>query len=159
MAGDGHLALAAVRLADQEVLVAAEAERVAVVHPERLDGLELAPDVGLEADEDQPAVLAVVLAGAGRQQRAVGAAPADDAVAFDEPAAEEAGRVARVGPADVGPVRAAQAERVVRVAEVVDPRGVARDRRVRTIRHRQRRAVGPAADDLRGELLRPTWVR
>ena len=50
-----------VRLADQEVLVAAEPERVAVVDPERLDGLELAPDVGLEADEDQAAVDAVVL--------------------------------------------------------------------------------------------------
>src|SRR3954469_10921294 len=110
MAGDRHLALAAVRLADQEVLVAAEAERVAVVDPERLDGLELAPDVGLEADEDQPAVPAIVLGGVRRPERAVGAAAADDAVPCDEPAAEEAGRVARVGPADVGPVRAAQPE-------------------------------------------------
>ena len=58
-----HLALGPVGLADQEVLVAAEPERVAVVDPERLDRLELAPDVGLKADEDQAAVGAVVLVG------------------------------------------------------------------------------------------------
>ena len=58
---DRHLARRAVRLADQEVLVAAEAERVAVVDPERLDGLELAPDARVEADEDEAALDAVVL--------------------------------------------------------------------------------------------------
>ena len=103
---DRHLALRPVRLADQEVLVAAEAERVAVVDPERLDRLELAPDVGLEADEDQPAVDAVVLGRARRQRRAVGAAAADDPVAVGQPPVEEAGRVARVGAADVGAERA-----------------------------------------------------
>ena len=61
LALDRHLAVVPSRLADQEVLVGAEPERVAVVDPERLDRLELAPDVGLEADEDQAAVDAVVL--------------------------------------------------------------------------------------------------
>src|SRR4051794_24448896 len=51
-----HLLRRAVRLADEEVLVGAKAEGVAVIDPECLDGLELAPDVGLEADEDQAAV-------------------------------------------------------------------------------------------------------
>src|SRR3954463_7741857 len=106
MGGGGHLSLAAVRLSDQEVLVAAEAERVAVVDPERLDGLELAPDVGLEAHEDQAAVLAVVVGATGRELRAVGTAAADDPVAVGQPAVEEAARVTRVGAADVGPVRA-----------------------------------------------------
>ena len=40
--------------------LAAQAERVAVVAPLRLDDLELARDRGLQADEEQPAVCAVV---------------------------------------------------------------------------------------------------
>ena len=97
------------RFADQEVLVGAEAERVAVVDPQRLDGLELAPDVGLEADEDQAAVDAVVVDTPGGERRAVGAAAADDPVAVGEPAVVEAEAVARVRAADVGAERAAQA--------------------------------------------------
>src|SRR5690349_3874205 len=101
MALDGHLALRPVRLADEEVLVTAEPERVAVVDPERLDRLELAPDVGLEADEHEAAVDAVVLEDPRWERLAVGAAAAHDPVAVREPAVEEAVPVARVGAADV----------------------------------------------------------
>lgn len=77
------------RTADEEILVGAEAERIAVVHPELLDRLELAPDAGVEADEREPSLNAVVFEGALGQRRAVGAPAADDAVPVRQPAAEE----------------------------------------------------------------------
>src|SRR3954454_17347890 len=148
---DRHLAVGGL-LADQRVLVRAEAERVAVVHPERLDGLELAPDVRLEADEHQAALGAVALGAARGRRPAEGAAAADDPVAVGEPPVEELRHVARVRPPDVGADRAAQPLGVVGVEEVVDPRGVGGDLRVRRVgRELQRRAVLPAADDLRPE--------
>jgi hypothetical protein len=119
-----------VRLADQEVLVAAQAERVAVVDPQRLDGLELAPDARVEADEDQPAVDAVVAGGVRCQWRPVGAAAADEAVAVGEAAVEEPAGVARVAAADVGAERAAEAVGVAGVGEVVDRCRVGGERRV-----------------------------
>src|SRR4051794_13225275 len=140
VAGDRHLALRPVRLADQEVLVAAEAERVAVVDPQRLDRLELAPDVGLEADEDEAAVGVVARRLAVGQRRPVAAAAADDPVTGGEAAVEEARRVARVRAADVGAGGAAQAERIVRVAEGVDAPRVGADRGVGAVGgDRQRR--------------------
>ena len=49
------------RIAEQEVLVVAEAEDVAVVQPRALHALELARDARLEAHEHEAAVAAVVV--------------------------------------------------------------------------------------------------
>src|SRR5947209_10226949 len=111
VAGDGHLAVAA-GPAEEEVPVAAEGEDVAVVAPLTLDGLELALDVGVEADEDQAPVDPVVLGDAGRQRVAVGHAAADDAVALGAHAAP-AEAVAGVGPPNVGAYGAAVAPGVL----------------------------------------------
>ena len=73
--------------------------------------------------------------------------------------AADALAVTGVGPPDVGADRAAQAERVARVAEVVDLRAVAADGRVRAVGGEgQRRAVGPSADDLRSQRVGATGV-
>ena len=132
---------------------AAQAERVAVVAPLRLDDLELARDRGLQADEEQPARLAVVRSAVG-QGRPVGHAAAQDPVARGEPALP-AQRVSGVGAPHVGTARAAQAELVVAVAEVVGAQLVVAEIGVGAVGAQgERAAVAPAADELgRDELL------
>ena len=92
---------------DEDVLILAKREGVAAIQPLALDELELAGDARLQAHEDHPAILAVV-AGARGERVAVRDAPADQTVTVDELAFERKA-VARVGAADVGTDRAAQA--------------------------------------------------
>ena len=136
--------------AGDRVGLAAQAERVAVVAPLRLDDLELARDRGLQADEEQPARRAVVRGAVG-QRRAVGHPAAQDPVARGEPALP-AERVARVRAPHVGAARAAQPERVVAVAEVVGALAC----RCRAP-GRGRRGAAPAG--CRRASARPAWPR
>src|SRR4051812_10942284 len=62
--GDRHLP-GTCDVTEDEVLVEPEAEDVARVEPLRLNALELARDAGVEADEDEPAVLLVVVGAVG----------------------------------------------------------------------------------------------
>src|SRR5215218_1643452 len=155
---DRHLRRRAVVGQQDPVLVLAETEDVAVGAPLRLDDLELPPDRAAERDEDEPALLAVV----GLPvwcRRPVGHAAADHAVSA---AARRvpAQRVPRVDAADVGAQRAPRAVRVPLVAKVVDALGRVVTLAVAAVRcEYQRRAVAPAADDPRGELLLPARER
>src|SRR3954453_4037731 len=134
LALDDHPPAAVVVVADDRIAVVADAERVAVVDPARLDDLELPLDVRLVALEHEPALDAVVLEDAIRKRLPERAAAADDPVPVRELAAEEAVVIARVRPADVRAGRASHPVTVVRVAEVVHPCRIAGDRRVRAVR-------------------------
>lgn len=150
---------AAVRAGKRASAEACLSHQLAAVDPGRLDELELQIDARVHRDEQQTAAMAVAERVARQQGAAVSHATAKDAVALDLAAAAA---VARIGAPDVRAERALLAERVVLgVAEVVQPGlvlagHVAGDGR----REHQRRAVGPAADELCCEaLLRVHRVR
>src|SRR5262245_28660299 len=92
--------------AGDRIGLAAEPEGVAVVAPLRLDDLELPRDRGLHADEQQPALLAVVLR-AVRQLRPVRHAPAQDPMTRAQAALPLQG-VAGIRAANVRAARALQ---------------------------------------------------
>src|SRR4051794_3642348 len=134
----GHLRRAGA-VPEDVVLVVAEVEDVAVVQPLDLDALELPRDARVEADEHEPAVLAVVLGLALRQRRPVRHPAPDDAVAEGQPPVEAEG-VARVRAADVRAERAAQAVAVAGpVPEVVGAVGGGVEGRVGLVRRRHQR--------------------
>src|SRR4051794_7285669 len=134
----GHLRRAGA-VPEDVVLVVAEVEDVAVVEPLDLDALELPRDARVEADEHEPAVLAVVLGLALRQRRPVRHPAPDDAMAEAQPPVEAEG-VARVRAADVRAERAAQAVAVAGpVPEVVGAVGGGVEGRVGLVRRRHQR--------------------
>src|SRR5262245_1923085 len=143
----GVVRVQSVSIADERVALVAQSQKSRVVDPILLNELELLLDVGVQADEIEP-----TLSRFRRlfETRPIGPAPAQDPVAIgrhwigahlvrvDE-------RVAWVGAADVRSERAPVAIRIVSKPEFVVVAVHVRD---------ERRAIGPAADDLRGELSR-----
>src|SRR5918994_5280542 len=120
--GDGERPGPVVR-ADERIFLGGSADEDPVVGPLRLDELELTLDVRSGEDEDDPAILAVVVEHPGRQRRAIARAAPDHAVQPDVDAHLVLERVARVGSARVGAGRALEAAQVVAVREgVVAPR-------------------------------------
>jgi len=81
--------------ADERILRVAEAEEVTVVHPLRLNELELPAEVCTDEGEHQPAVLAVVFQHALVQRRTIRSAAADHAMQPDHARDGCVARVAR----------------------------------------------------------------
>ncbi len=133
--------------ADERVAIVADPHRVAVVAPVRLDELVLTLDVRHVGDEVDAAVDPVVWS-AFRQRRSVRHAPPDDPLARGEGIAGSE-TSARVRAADVRAQGAPETVRVVAVVERVHPVRVETHRGVGMMRReRERRCIGPPADEL-----------
>ena len=141
----------AIVTAHQRVLFGGCADEPAIVCPLPLDKLELPVKVRPDKCEYEAAVGAVVLQDTGGQWRAiVGAAPnhAVQAHFADD------GRIAGVHPSDVRAKRGLEATRVVAEHEGVVAFWVGTKLRIVLVRGQcQRRATGPAPDDLGGQPL------
>ncbi|MEV7935732.1 hypothetical protein AB0O82_06265 [Kitasatospora sp. NPDC088264] len=143
-AGRDGVHTGAAAVADQRVLLGAEAGEVAVVEPHLLHELELPGQAGAHEDEDDPALRAVVLQGRGRQQRTVRrAAPQHPVDAGLDHGVRQA--VPRIGPPDVRAARDDQAPRVVVVAEVVVARRIGAKVRIVVLRRQCQRPTILAA--------------
>ena len=132
--------------ADEGIGLGIETAKRGVVDPVLLHELELTFDVAVQADEQQPALLPIVVVSVGGKQGTVGAATAKQSMSIGRSQAGHrigAERVTRIGAPYMCPNGAPKAMRVLREPELVGWMCV-----IARVGPYQR-AIAPAADDAR----------